>query len=489
VCCARATCRLAADAALSVTGYILGEFGHLLHVPCVEYFALLQTRFPSCSLPTKALLLSAYAKLVTHTTDPAFAEQIATVFQRYHAFADVELQQRSVEYFSLTQLHQSTLKEVLVRGRTPPCPESVLTSARSDQAEMPKFPERASALERRVAGGDQEVPESQQDLSRPSMPEVLAPQPAALQSLVDLGEVYASTAPAPRPAPMNALDLLSQLEEPRAQPAADLLGGLDDFLGGGKVVPAAPATATPVLPLQDPQAWLNKLVTADSGVLYEDPYVQLGVKNEWRQNQGRITLFLGNKYTSPLASLRAEVHQVEGLRVDLFALPALVGAGQQVTVQLAVACVAAFAAPPSLTLAYTLADTQQHVSFRLRLPVFATKFLGPAPAMEKTAFYESWRTLAGAQKLESILQVNASLASLPAWHSLLRALRLSVLPDVDPNPLNLFAASTLCAESMPLCIVRLESDARNAAQFRLTVASRDAALAAAVKACILPLCA
>jgi AP-2 complex subunit alpha len=352
----------------------------------------------------------------------------------------VELQQRSVEYFSLTQLHQSTLKEVLVRGRTPPCPESVLTSARSDQAEMPKFPERASALERRVAGGDQEVPESQQDLSRPSMPEVLAPQPAALQSLVDLGEVYASTAPAPRPAPMNALDLLSQLEEPRAQPAADLLGGLDDFLGGGKVVPAAPATATPVLPLQDPQAWLNKLVTADSGVLYEDPYVQLGVKNEWRQNQGRITLFLGNKYTSPLASLRAEVHQVEGLRVDLFALPALVGAGQQVTVQLAVACVAAFAAPPSLTLAYTLADTQQHVSFRLRLPVFATKFLGPAPAMEKTAFYESWRTLAGAQKLESILQVNASLASLPAWHSLLRALRLSVLPDVDPNPLNLFAA-------------------------------------------------
>ena len=103
---------------------------------------LLQQRFPACSLPTKALLLSAYAKvractacqlhedfgshslhanpqMVTHTADATFAEQVKAVFQRYHAFADVELQQRAVEYFSLAQLHTSTLKDVLVRCLMP----------------------------------------------------------------------------------------------------------------------------------------------------------------------------------------------------------------------------------------------------------------------------------------------------------------------------------------------------------------------------------
>ncbi len=44
------------------TGYILGEFGHLLNVPCSDYFSLLQQRFPAVGLQTKALLLSAYAK-------------------------------------------------------------------------------------------------------------------------------------------------------------------------------------------------------------------------------------------------------------------------------------------------------------------------------------------------------------------------------------------------------------------------------------------
>ena len=43
-------------------GYLLGEFGHLLPTGPAEYFGLLQQRFPACSLPTQALLLSADAK-------------------------------------------------------------------------------------------------------------------------------------------------------------------------------------------------------------------------------------------------------------------------------------------------------------------------------------------------------------------------------------------------------------------------------------------
>jgi AP-2 complex subunit alpha len=55
------------ESMLKISGYLLGEFGHLLALPTgpLEYFGLLQHRFVACSLPTKALLLSAYAKART----------------------------------------------------------------------------------------------------------------------------------------------------------------------------------------------------------------------------------------------------------------------------------------------------------------------------------------------------------------------------------------------------------------------------------------
>jgi AP-2 complex subunit alpha len=59
----RAGC--AHESMLKIAGYMLGEFGHLLQTGPSEYFALLQQRFPACSLPTKALLLSSYAKART----------------------------------------------------------------------------------------------------------------------------------------------------------------------------------------------------------------------------------------------------------------------------------------------------------------------------------------------------------------------------------------------------------------------------------------
>ena len=80
--------------------------------------------------------------MVTHTSDVAFAEQVKVVFRRYHAFADVELQQRSIEYFSLAQLHTDTLKEVLVRrvfsvARSEPSLKCARSSAAGRNATFP----------------------------------------------------------------------------------------------------------------------------------------------------------------------------------------------------------------------------------------------------------------------------------------------------------------------------------------------------------------
>lgn len=43
-----------------------------------------------------------------------------------------------------------------------------------------------------------------------------------------------------------------------------------------------------------------RFVCKNNGVLYESDLIQIGVKSEYRQNLGRITLFYGNKTSSTL---------------------------------------------------------------------------------------------------------------------------------------------------------------------------------------------
>lgn len=247
-----------------------------------------------------------------------------------------------------------------------------------------------------------------------------------------------------------------------------------------------------VQPVQDTGMLLRKLHFADSGVLYEDPYLQIGVKCEFADSQGRIALFLGNKHTHTLYSLRLEPRAGPGIALgDLSGAPPMLAPAQQVQLLVSASCMASFPLQSMSTLAvtYSLSASQQ-VAVTVQLPLLPTKFLAPAPAMENAQFYSAWQALVPPHnKLESVVQVQPELAArgLAGWQSVFETLRLHVKPGVDPNALNIFAASALrtAAGAATLCIVRLESSARNPAQFRLTVASADAVLAAAVRDALL----
>jgi hypothetical protein len=355
---------------------------------------------------------------------------------------------------------------------------------------MPKFPERASALERRVepdaadAPGRARADAAQQEPA--SIVTVHAPAPPAEPSfggLIDIGEP-ASAAPAAHASTLNALDLLSQLEVQAPAPASvDQLAGLEQF-GSAQAAP----TAFAVQPVQDTAALLRKLYFADSGALYEDQFIHVGVKCEFLDSQARVALFLGNKHDQALYSLRLQPRAGPGVAFgDLSGVPPMLAPHQQVQLLLSASCLASFASQPQSTLAvtYSLSAAQQ-VAVTLQLPLVPTKFLAPAAAMENAVFYSTWQALTPPHhKLESVVQVNAELAArgLAGWQPIFESLRLHIKPGVDPNPLNIFAASVLrtAASAAVLCIVRLESAARNPAQFRLTVASADAVLAAAVR--------
>ncbi|KAL5063156.1 hypothetical protein RYX36_024893 [Vicia faba] len=116
---------------VKVSTYLLGEFGHLLgrRPGCSpkELFNIIHEKLPTVSIPTISILLSTYAKIRMHCQPPdlELQNQIWAIFKKYESSIEVEIQQRAVEYFALSRKGEA-LMDIL--------------------AEMPKFPERQSAL-------------------------------------------------------------------------------------------------------------------------------------------------------------------------------------------------------------------------------------------------------------------------------------------------------------------------------------------------------
>eukprot|EP00727_Mastigamoeba_balamuthi_P009684 m51a1_g5338 Adaptor protein complex 2 (AP-2), alpha subunit (1044) ;mRNA; r:422924-427144 len=87
--------------------YILGEFGHLVagQAGCApaDQVRCLADKFPACGMATRALLLSTYAKFCNAWPQDPAARRLREVFQLNADNIDVEVQQRAVEYLSLTR--------------------------------------------------------------------------------------------------------------------------------------------------------------------------------------------------------------------------------------------------------------------------------------------------------------------------------------------------------------------------------------------------
>jgi AP-2 complex subunit alpha len=244
---------------------------------------------------------------------------------------------------------------------------------------------------------------------------------------------------------------------------------------------------------------LRKLNAADNGLLYEDPFLQIGVKSQWQANQGRVMLYLGNKHGAELTEFSLELMSGlnadtasgaasldgPGLQTRLAPVPSSLGAKKQVQVLLELAATSAFETPPTLALRYAVKDTgsvhSQNVT--LALPFGCHKFLTPWQSDgQPGAFFAKWRELTQkAQKVE-VARANGSVAGILGVADALSSVRLTTHPGLDPNPKNVVASGIVPYAQAPgtTVMVRVESDANDAAVFRVTVAADDAATAAGV---------
>nr|GMD07981.1 AP-2 complex subunit alpha-1-like [Ipomoea batatas] len=382
-------------------------------------------------------------------------------------------------------------------------------------AEMPKFPERQSALIKKAVETEADTADqsaiklraqqqtsnalvvTDQHLTNGSPPVnqlglVKIPTMSNVDnSSADEGVTQANGTltvvdPQPQPSSTPSPDLLGDLLSPLAIEGPPAGGNQADTnlvsdAKGAPMPPEALALApveeqtNTVQPIGNIAERFHALCLKDSGVLYEDPYIQIGIKAEWRAHHGRLVLFLGNKNTAPLASVRALVLPPTHLKMELSLVPETIPPRAQVQCPLEVINL-----HPSRDLAvldFSYKFGTQAVNIKLRLPAVLNKFLQPITVTSEE-FFPQWRSLSGPPlKLQEVVRGVRPMPLLEMTN-LFSSLQLMVCPGLDPNANNLVVSTTFYSESTRamLCLIRIETDPADRTQLRMTVASGDPTL-------------
>nr|XP_056719886.1 AP-2 complex subunit alpha-1 isoform X2 [Euleptes europaea] len=420
---------------VKVGGYILGEFGNLIagdprSSPLVQ-FNLLHSKFHLCSVSTRALLLSTYIKFINLFPETKGTIQEVLRSDSQIRNADVELQQRAVEYLKLSSIASTDVLATVLE-------------------EMPPFPERESSIlaklkKKKGPGAGSELDDSKKDPN----------------SEINGGmEPSASTASTPSP----SADLLGLRAAPVAASGAPASAGnlLVDVFSD------SPSAATGLVPGAEEN--FLRFVCKNNGVLFENQLLQIGVKSEFRQNLGRMYLFYGNKTSVQFQSFTPTVTYPGDLQSQLNiqtkAVEPLVEGGAQVQQVLNIECLSDFTETPLINIKFRYGGTLQNLT--LKLPITVNKFF-QATEMQSQDFFQRWKQLSlPQQEAQKIFKANHAMDSEVTKAKLL-GFGSALLEKVDPNPDNYVGAGIIQTKALQVgCLLRLEPNAQ-AQMYRLTL--------------------
>uniref|UniRef100_A0A8C8C5Y5 AP-2 complex subunit alpha n=1 Tax=Oncorhynchus tshawytscha TaxID=74940 RepID=A0A8C8C5Y5_ONCTS len=418
---------------VKVGGYILGEFGNLIagdsrSSPLIQ-FDLLHSKFHLCSVPTRALLLSAYIKFINLFPEVKGTIQEVLRSDSQLRNADVELQQRAVEYLRLSCIASTDILATVLE-------------------EMPPFPERESSilakLKRKKGPGNLHLDLDENRKERSVNGGTVFASPTTSTDLLGLGSTIAT-----------------QNSAPPASKGASLL--VDVFSGNTAAFPVE--TPVAVGPMLAP--FPSRFVCKNNGVLYENQLLQIGLKSEFRQNLGRMYVFFGNKTSTQFMNFAASVVCQDALQFILF-IPAdpTVDGGAQLQQILNIECVSDFVDAPVLNIQFRYGGTLQNIA--VKLPITLNKFFQPTE-MTSLDFFQRWKQLgAPQQEVQNIFKARHSM-DIEVTKAKIMGFGAALLDGVDPNPFNFVGAGVIHTKTTQVgCLLRLEPNTQ-AQMYRLTL--------------------
>ncbi|XP_071974262.1 AP-2 complex subunit alpha-2 isoform X3 [Engystomops pustulosus] len=450
---------------VKVGGYILGEFGNLIagdprSSPLIQ-FNLLHSKFHLCSVPTRALLLSAYIKFINLFPEikPTIQDVLRSDSQLRNA--DVELQQRAVEYLRLSSIASNDILATVLE-EMPPFPEresSILAKLKKK-----KGPNTVTDLE------DTKKEKNSSDVNGGTEPAPVstASTPSPSADLLGLGAPSTSSPGAP-PATTSGSLLVDVFADTSVPVDAGTAGQEDNFESDAPTSIEG-ASGEPEPSVQEADDFFCKFICKNNGVLFENQLLQIGLKTEFRQNLGRVFIFYGNKLSSQFQNFTPTLVCSDELKASLNLqskpVETTVDGGAQVQQVINIECLQEFVDVPVLSIQFRYGGAFQN--FSVKLPITLNKFFQPTE-MEGQDFFQRWKQLSSPnQEVQNIFK-----AKQPMDPELVKAKLIgfgpALLENVDPNPSNFVAAGIIQTKSRQVgCLLRLEPNMQ-AQMYRLTI--------------------
>ncbi|XP_048118800.1 AP-2 complex subunit alpha-2 isoform X8 [Alosa alosa] len=445
---------------VKVGGYILGEFGNLIagdprSSPLVQ-FNLLHSKFHLCSVPTRALLLSAYIKFINLFPEVKGTIQEVLRSDSQLRNADVELQQRAVEYLRLSCVASTDILATVLE-EMPPFPEresSILAKLKRKKGPgtVPDIEENRKERNANVNGGPNHTSATS------NAKQVAAPAAASSTDLLGLGSSTSLNSTPPAAAPPTAASLLVDVFSENSPPVS------------APAHIAVPATAAPAADDN-----FSRFVCKNNGVLYENQLLQIGLKSEYRQNLGRMYVFFGNKTSTQFLNFASNVvcqdTLASQLNVHLKPVDPTVDGGAQLQQIINIECVSDFVEAPVLNIQFRYGGTLQNIA--VKLPITLNKFFQPTEMMSQD-FFQRWKQLsAPQQEVQKIFKAKHSMDT-EVTKAKIIGFGVALLDGVDPNPSNFVGAGVIHTKTTQVgCLLRLEPNMQ-AQMYRLTLrTSRD----------------
>ncbi|ESO10058.1 hypothetical protein HELRODRAFT_109416 [Helobdella robusta] len=459
---------------VKVGGYILGEFGNLIagdprSSPLIQ-FNLLHSKFHLCSVPTRQLLLSTYIKFINLFSE--IKPQIQEVLKNESNMrnADVEIQQRSVEYLQLSNIASPDVLATVLE-------------------EMPPFQERESSI---LAKLKKKRPEKAATNDKLPLAGLTASSASPSSHPQNAGDTVKHTEPAQTSSPPHretnkvaaTTDLLGLSTSPSNNQTSSYSGMLIDVLGGdvaGKSDGGVPTSNNVGGGVDlftgsiNPEDNFNKFICKNNGVVFENDLIQIGIKCEYRQNLGRLCLFYGNKTSFTFTGVAIELDNVDQLssqvQLQALALDDTIEAGSQKQQMINVQCMSDFTVVPSMTLYFQYSSVPQ--KFQMKLPLTLNKFM-EGTQMDATQFFQRWKVLGQPYQESQVIKKASAPLDAENLKTKLSGFGFSTLSNVDPNVENFVGAGIIHTVAQQIgCLLRLEPN-KQVQMYRLTIrASRD----------------
>ena len=319
-----------------------------------------------------------------------------------------------------------------------PAAESSRAAAPSPPAPVPKDPpkrEMSTGMDNMMgttsASAADDIMASLADLDLSSGANAIQEQPLLPTSVAEQ-QPAAPTPPVLTPAAAVVANPISP----------NVTNGQEDMKRKATLGGVAPSLLTPLSAAPGIEKWLERLSYANEGVLYEDDFIQIGVKAEFHSALGRLALFFGNKVSTAITDVDMTIEYPNavtqaGLDIRFHDAPVREIAGRaQIQELLHVECKDFFSEPPVLRMTYLAGSFTTLV---LRLPVFLTRFI-EGVNLEAGPFFERWKIIGGppreAQQIFPIKLTKTGELDLVRNEKVTSGSRFTILQNVDPKPSN-----------------------------------------------------